>query len=714
MAGSKDRITFEVQVLQGSGWVTHASYTSEQQGQAIQDAKALEQISTIKSVKVIREETDPNTGNVKENNIFASANLPDEEQPQGKIEAKKAKAEMAAKKAVAESKNKETTKTKKSAKTTPKSSTEMRTGAPIPEQVDDYDPEEDAAPRFSIFGLFIKLLLVVLFSAVIASLIAGLGGVWLRSSSFRPNTQSNILFGLFVGSFAISIFSMGMSFLSKANFGSSRKSKPHKPRPEKPAKAHRPKKPPKEDHVSADFRDEAEKSAQVNKNTTEEEPPKAPEQTAEDKKPETGEDSGVDIESEAGYGSKAPWVEKQQKYVMDYLLDALKESGVDKSKLDNFNKFGVNLFIAGACETLSQERNLDGKTMALVIGEPVKYMGFKRRDAEAFADRIQGYLLADSKYMQAYQAGRSAMKSHFDNDPDAAKLLKQALEEWNKPKEKGESGGPVTVLFTDIAGSTNMTQTLGDAVAQQVVRAHNKIVREALSKFQGKEIKHTGDGIMASFATTSNGVDAAADMQLGTRKHNANNPDLPLGLKIGLNAGEPIAEDNDLFGTTVQLAARIVDKAQANQVFVSDTVFGICSGKKYTFVKRGPFEMKGFDGGLMLHELIWDKDAPQPDPEPIAETLPETPPAELQGGTEIGADIGADLTNTETAEAEPIPVTTEDKETAASPTGEETSELSQEDEPEKPQPPEPASLMEAADSSHAEQSEVDTEKSPNT
>jgi len=99
---------------------------------------------------------------------------------------------------------------------------------------------------------------------------------------------------------------------------------------------------------------------------------------------------------------------------------------------------------------------------------------------------------------------------------------------------------------------------MGDEGAQLVVRAHNRVVREALSNNAGKEIKHTGDGIMASFNKTSDGVDADIEMQLETTKHNQEHPDLPLHLKIGLNAGEPISEDNDLFGTVVQLLPRLL------------------------------------------------------------------------------------------------------------------------------------------------------------
>ncbi|MGY8991216.1 MAG: adenylate/guanylate cyclase domain-containing protein, partial [Rhodospirillales bacterium] len=222
--------------------------------------------------------------------------------------------------------------------------------------------------------------------------------------------------------------------------------------------------------------------------------------------------------------------------------------------------------------------------------------------------KYEEYLLNDARYMQMFQSGRNGMNT-YNTDPEAGiKHMKQAIEGWNQPKTKEEASGPVTVLFTDIAGSTAMTQELGDAGAQEVVRAHNRVVREALTQHGGREIKHTGDGIMASFSTTSNGVKSAMMMQRGCVEHNAAHPNLPLRLKIGINAGEPISEDNDLFGSTVQMAARIVDKAQADQIFVSEIVRGICAGKPIRFNNSGAFEMKGFDGGVVLYEVVWQNE----------------------------------------------------------------------------------------------------------
>jgi adenylate cyclase len=293
--------------------------------------------------------------------------------------------------------------------------------------------------------------------------------------------------------------------------------------------------------------------------------------------------------------------------MMKFLGQSLERVKSSRRTMDNYNLFGVNMYLAGACEALGQDRKLDVRTSSVILGDAVQTMGYKKNQAQSFADNYVEYLVADSRYMQMYQAGRNAMNTSLGEDSSGAEHLEKALVEWNKPKSKEEKAGPVTVMFTDMVGSTSLTQTKGDAVAQQVVRAHNRIVREALNRYAGKEIKHTGDGIMASFAITSNGVEAAIMIQHAVVKHNEGNPELPLHLKVGINAGEPIAEDDDLFGTTVQVAARTVDKAKSEQIFVTEIVHGICAGKGLKFVNRGRFEMKGVAEAITLYEAVWDE-----------------------------------------------------------------------------------------------------------
>jgi class 3 adenylate cyclase len=169
-----------------------------------------------------------------------------------------------------------------------------------------------------------------------------------------------------------------------------------------------------------------------------------------------------------------------------------------------------------------------------------------------------------------------------------------------RPKGKTNApSGALTVLFTDIASSTSLTQQLGDAQAQGIVRAHNAIVREALNAAGGSEIKHTGDGIMASFPTASAGLECALTIQRGI----ATREDVQLAVHIGVNAGEPVAEDDDLFGTAVQLARRICDQAGPGEVLVSDVVRQLVAGKGFLFADRGSVALRGFEDPVRLYEL---------------------------------------------------------------------------------------------------------------
>jgi class 3 adenylate cyclase len=167
------------------------------------------------------------------------------------------------------------------------------------------------------------------------------------------------------------------------------------------------------------------------------------------------------------------------------------------------------------------------------------------------------------------------------------------------------SGAPLTILFTDMEGSTTLTQRLGDAKAQEVLRTHNAIVRGALKAHAGTEIKHTGDGIMASFTSASRALECAIAIQRALAQHNESNPDTPIRVRVGLNAGEPVAEEKDLFGTAVQLAARIAAKAEGEEILVSDTLRGLVAGKGFLFADRGEVALRGFEDPVRLFEVRW-------------------------------------------------------------------------------------------------------------
>ena len=165
-------------------------------------------------------------------------------------------------------------------------------------------------------------------------------------------------------------------------------------------------------------------------------------------------------------------------------------------------------------------------------------------------------------------------------------------------------GAVHTILFTDMEGSTSLTQRLGDAKAQEVLRTHNAIVRDALKAHSGSEIKHTGDGIMASFASASRALQCAIAIQRAFAEHNESAGE-PIRVRIGLNAGEPIAEEKDLFGTAVIMAARIAAQAAGGEILTSDVVRQLVAGKGFRFADRGEVALRGFEEPVRLYEVRW-------------------------------------------------------------------------------------------------------------
>lgn len=164
-----------------------------------------------------------------------------------------------------------------------------------------------------------------------------------------------------------------------------------------------------------------------------------------------------------------------------------------------------------------------------------------------------------------------------------------------------------TILFTDIVDSTSMTQLLGDEAAMEFLQVHDKIVRDALNAVGGREIKHTGDGIMASFFSAAGAVKCATQIQRDIAGQSKEGK--PIQLRIGVAAGEPVEHHNDLFGCTVQLAARLCSQAQPEQILVSNAVAELCAGKTLSFQEVGEVSLKGFDTPIRAHAVTWANEA---------------------------------------------------------------------------------------------------------
>ena len=164
----------------------------------------------------------------------------------------------------------------------------------------------------------------------------------------------------------------------------------------------------------------------------------------------------------------------------------------------------------------------------------------------------------------------------------------------------------VTVLFTDIQGFSNLTSSVGDQQALDALKRHNQIVRAQIQNHGGAEIKYQGDGFMVAFPSARRAVLCAIDIQRKIADHNRDNPGRPLILRMGLNAGDVLRDEQDLFGAAVNLAARIAEKAKGNQILMSELVkelVGPYPGFKST--SRGKRRIKGFPGRYKIFEVAW-------------------------------------------------------------------------------------------------------------
>lgn len=166
--------------------------------------------------------------------------------------------------------------------------------------------------------------------------------------------------------------------------------------------------------------------------------------------------------------------------------------------------------------------------------------------------------------------------------------------------------GTVTILFTDVEGSTALHTARGDEVARQILSAHEKLVRRLVGEHGGHEIKSLGDGFMVAFASARRAVSCAVSIQRAFDDEALADASNETRLRIGLNSGEVIEQDGDLLGAAVNAAARIAAKAQGGQILVASVVKDLAGVvPEVSFANRGRFRLKGFPDRWQVYEVVW-------------------------------------------------------------------------------------------------------------
>ena len=198
------------------------------------------------------------------------------------------------------------------------------------------------------------------------------------------------------------------------------------------------------------------------------------------------------------------------------------------------------------------------------------------------------------------------------------------------------NAGTVALLFTDIVGSTEMIEQIGDDAAEQLRRTHFRILRETVARSGGHEVKNLGDGLMVVFGSVVDACGCAVRMQQEVERHNQRQTGNQIGVRIGLHVGEPIRAEQDYFGTPVVVAKRLCDVAQGGQIVASRLARDLVGSRgSFTFRELGPVALKGIAEPGECCEVVWKHTAE------TAKVLAARAQPPIVGRTQELAEIGA-------------------------------------------------------------------------
>lgn len=449
-------VTFEVNVQQGTRWQIHARHPGSAKEAAIAEAKSLEKLPSVKAVRVVRETYNANEGMADESIIYKSADDSGEGLGRGRIDEE----------------NDDDEDRRPSRGVVLKGAGRRRRTGKTSSIYDFNDEGEQKESRG--LAVTVKILLFALFGIAAGGLIAGLAALGMNElpKFGLPVTASlygNVVFTIFVMGFLLAAVPTALKVFRGERLAS------RAARTEKRQATRQAPPQPQQKVQAADVQSTAEQPAA-------EDQPATAEQTLEQALEE------IDPE-EALARSQA---EPQKMTVMSFLTKGLSEVKRVRPKLAQTDLFGINLFLAGACEALGQARNLQTRSIQLLVSDVVQVMGTRKDQAASFAERSAEYLMTDMRYMQMYEAGCNSMNGQLGGEERASVDMAKAIEVWNQPKASNQprSNGPISVMFTDMVGSTALTQTRGDALVQQVVRSQPHRARRAQPVLRPRDQAH--------------------------------------------------------------------------------------------------------------------------------------------------------------------------------------------------------------------------------
>lgn len=209
-----------------------------------------------------------------------------------------------------------------------------------------------------------------------------------------------------------------------------------------------------------------------------------------------------------------------------------------------------------------------------------------------------------------------------DDDPFATaiysvpSMLQPVVAETHEPAtgagRVSRPAGTWTILYTDLVAHTSQVTRLGDVAGQRWLHTHNSLLRREFERFDGLEDKALGDGFLVTFASARRAVQCAVAIQRELSTYNGAHPDAPIRVRMGMHTGEVLKEGDELFGSAVILAARVIAKAGGGEILISELLYRLIQQTgEFPIVDRGSHVLKGFPGRQRLYEIKWQDPPPE-------------------------------------------------------------------------------------------------------
>lgn len=608
---------YEVYLFDKGEWSIYSRYPSSQRDIAISEAKELEE-QTNRPTKVVKERYDPKTNHGDEVVVYLSERI------------------MQGSKYYSKS-----------------GSYSSRYGSDS-SWLDNISPQRIGKNKrvISYTGLFLRLFLLILASLVIASLISYLVVLLLNNfgSGWSSSTLYSITFGAFIIIFIlISIFSSiilipwkdidlssplrieGLSPLFKSRYQKMSEYNPFDSFMSFFRYLFSKKEQEQRDSTGSEISNEEVKEAEEGEEgeeerVLEEESVSKADISEELRTKEVIREGGeeklkVSKKEEEKASVSREKMEKIIKIIDNFVHEVLDVAKRYDIRKDIYTRVSINLIVAGASERLSTFFNLPKKEYKDILGYAVKKVSLStyvsedsqiRTFYEAFNDPgLESYhrelIVCGNRSMD--KVLRKIKRDAFEGIGDQMRLWRDLVTKQIKPIEDIEKETKIiTLMFTDISGSTEISQNYGQEFMQNILHIHNSIVREAIRLYRGKEIKHLGDGMFLSFVSAIEGIRAAIYIQDRIHIHNLAHPEEAFYVRIGMNSGEPISEDGDLFGTVVQVASRVCEHAGGGEILITEALHNLLGVEEFKFKDEGEIKLKGIKERMHLYRVSLQED----------------------------------------------------------------------------------------------------------